>query len=171
MSLTQVFRSQGVSDTPAWVVAQANQYARDHGKTQFCVYQGSWNVIDRAFEREIIPMAREHGMALAPWNVLAAGKLRSDAEEARREKSGENGRDLNINGDKGWKRTEQEKKMSNALDKVAKEVGVESVTAGNYVLTTSFHPIARLLLDAFSCHCIRDAQNSIRLPYHWWTES
>jgi aryl-alcohol dehydrogenase-like predicted oxidoreductase len=97
--------------------------------------------MDRAFEREIIPMAREHGMALAPFSVLAAGKLRSDAEEARREKSGENGRDLKVN-DNGWKRTEQEKKMSNALEKVAKEVGAESVAAGNYPLTTPFHPIA-----------------------------
>ncbi|KAF8219462.1 arylalcohol dehydrogenase [Tricholoma matsutake] len=118
----------GISDTPAWVVAQANQYARDHGKTPFCVYQGCWNVMDRAFERDIIPMAREHGMALAPWNVLAGGKLRSDVEEERREKSGENGRDLKIN-EHGWKRTEQERKMSNALEKVGKEVGVDSVTA------------------------------------------
>lgn len=91
--------------------------------------------MDRAFEREILPMAREHGMALSPWNVLAGGKLRSDAEEARREKSGENGRDLKID-DNGWKRTEQERNMSNALEKVAKEVGVESVTAGNYTLTS-----------------------------------
>lgn len=63
--------------------------------------------MDRAFEREILPMAREHGMALSPWNVLAGGKLRSDAEEARREKSGENGRDLKIDNN-GWKRTERE---------------------------------------------------------------
>jgi aryl-alcohol dehydrogenase-like predicted oxidoreductase len=43
------------------VVAQANQYARDHGKTPFVIYQGMWNVLDRSFEREIIPMARAHG--------------------------------------------------------------------------------------------------------------
>jgi len=118
----------GISDTPAWLVAQANQYARDHGKTPFAIYQGCWNVLDRAFERDIIPMARENGMALAPWNVLCGGKLRSDAEEERREKSGEQGRDLKLNNH-GWKRTEEEKKMSNALEKVAKEVGVESITA------------------------------------------
>ncbi|KAJ7124062.1 Aldo/keto reductase [Mycena crocata] len=118
----------GISDTPAWIVSQCNQYAIDHGKTPFAVYQGSWNVMDRTFEREILPMAREHGMALCPWNVLASGKLRSDAEEERREKSGEMGRDIKTD-DNGWKRTPQEKKMSNALEKVAKEVGVDSVTA------------------------------------------
>lgn len=50
-------------------------------------------------------------------------KLSSDVKEARREKSGKNGRDLKINNN-GWKRTEQERKMLNALEKVAKEVGV-----------------------------------------------
>ena len=53
---------QGVSDTPAWVVSQANQYARDHGKTPFVIYQGLWNVMDRAIEREIVPMCKAHGM-------------------------------------------------------------------------------------------------------------
>ena len=53
--------NQGVSDTPAWVVAHANQYAKDHGKTPFVIYQGAWNVMTRAFEQDIIPMARTFG--------------------------------------------------------------------------------------------------------------
>ncbi len=58
--------------------------------------------MDRSFERDIIPMARSLGrclslthrdvcvdprvvgLALAPWAVLARGKLRTDAEEQRR---------------------------------------------------------------------------------------
>ena len=31
------------------------------GKTPFVVYQGAWNVLQRDFERDIIPMAREEG--------------------------------------------------------------------------------------------------------------
>lgn len=31
------------------------------------------------------------GMSLAPWNVLAAGKIRTDAEEASRREAGEKG--------------------------------------------------------------------------------
>jgi aryl-alcohol dehydrogenase-like predicted oxidoreductase len=46
---------------PAWVVAKANQYARDHALTPFVIYQGLWNVLSRDFEREIIPMARDEG--------------------------------------------------------------------------------------------------------------
>lgn len=53
--------SQGISDTPAWVVSRANQYARDHALTPFAVYQGAWNILERSFERDIIPMARAEG--------------------------------------------------------------------------------------------------------------
>jgi aryl-alcohol dehydrogenase-like predicted oxidoreductase len=31
----------GISDTPAWIVSKANQYARDHGLAQFVIYQGT----------------------------------------------------------------------------------------------------------------------------------
>ncbi|KAF9012104.1 arylalcohol dehydrogenase, partial [Hymenopellis radicata] len=131
----------GISDTPAWVVSQANQYAKDHGKTPFVIYQGLWNVLDRSFEREIIPMARAQGMALAPWGVLAGGKLRTDAEEQKRKESGEGGRTMNG----PWERSEAEVKMSRALEKVAAEVGVKNITsvAIAYVMqkTTNVFPI------------------------------
>ncbi|KAL5519544.1 AAD14_1 [Sanghuangporus vaninii] len=116
----------GVSDTPAWAVSYANAYAKAHGKTPFVIYQGAWNVMERSFEREIIPMARTLGLALAPWNVLASGRLRTDAEEERRMASGERGRVI-FNDE--WKRTENERKISAALEKVAKEVGTEHITA------------------------------------------
>jgi aryl-alcohol dehydrogenase-like predicted oxidoreductase len=35
----------GISDTPAWWVSAANTYARAHGKRQFVIYQGRWNVM------------------------------------------------------------------------------------------------------------------------------
>ena len=85
------YSTQGISDTPAWVVSRANQYARDHGKTPFSIYQGQWNVMMRDLEREVIPMARAEGMALAPWNGLGAGKIRADAEERARHETGEKG--------------------------------------------------------------------------------
>ncbi|KAF7291801.1 Aldo-ket-red domain-containing protein [Mycena chlorophos] len=115
----------GICDAPAWVVAQANQYAKDHGKTPFAVYQGRWNVMERAFEREILPMARAHGLALAPWDVLAAGKFRTDAEEQARRESGEKGRTA---FDPNWERN-NEVKVSHALEKVAGEVGAKSIQA------------------------------------------
>ena len=57
----------GASDMPAWIVSAANTYAMAYGKTPFSIYQGRWNVLERDFERDIIPMARQFGMALAPY--------------------------------------------------------------------------------------------------------
>ncbi|KAJ8509475.1 hypothetical protein ONZ45_g8358 [Pleurotus djamor] len=118
----------GISDTPAWIVAKANTYAKYTGKTPFVIYQGQWNVMARDFERDIIPMAREEGMAIAPWGVLAGGKLRSDEEEQRRRETGENGRTFfSPNGQ--WERSAEEKAMSAVLDKIAKEVGTKHLGA------------------------------------------
>ncbi|KAL0572606.1 putative aryl-alcohol dehydrogenase aad14, partial [Marasmius crinis-equi] len=127
----------GISDTPAWIVAQANQYAREQGKTPFTVYQGKWSILERSFERDIIPMARSFGMALAPWGVLGGGKFRTDAEEKRRAESGEEGR----KSYGPWLRTPEEATMSRALEKVAKEVGAQNITsvAIAYVMQKTTH--------------------------------
>ncbi|KAI0449135.1 aryl-alcohol dehydrogenase [Xylaria acuta] len=114
----------GISDTPAWIVSAANTYARAHGKTPFSIYQGRWNVMRRDFERDIIPMARHFGMALAPWDVLGQGKFQTTREVEERKKRGETLRSLH-----GAEQSEQELKVSAALAKVAEEHGIESVTA------------------------------------------
>jgi aryl-alcohol dehydrogenase-like predicted oxidoreductase len=119
----------GVSDTPAWVVSKANQYARDHGLAQFVVYQGYWSVLLRDFERDIIPMCVSEGMALAPWGSIGRGKFQSKKQIEERKKSGEKLRSM-----RGDQQTEDEVKMSAALEKVAEELSTEgeepySVTA------------------------------------------
>ena len=52
----------GISDTPAWIVSKANLYARLTGKTPFVIYQGAWSILQRDFERDILPMARAEGL-------------------------------------------------------------------------------------------------------------
>ncbi|RPD58080.1 Aldo/keto reductase [Lentinus tigrinus ALCF2SS1-7] len=115
----------GISDSPSWVVSKANLYARMTGKTPFSIYQGDWSVLRRDLEREIVPMARAEGLALAPFDVLAGGKIRTDEEEERRRQTGEKGR--TVMGD--WERTENERKISKALEEVAKQVGAKSIQA------------------------------------------
>ncbi|KAJ5112139.1 aryl-alcohol dehydrogenase AAD14 [Penicillium argentinense] len=114
----------GISDTPAWVVTAANLYARAHGKTPFSIYQGRWNVILRDFERDIIPMARHFGMALAPWDVMGGGKFKTKAEIEQRKARGEGLRSI-LSPDQ----SEEEAAMSAALEKVANEHGIKSLTA------------------------------------------
>ena len=67
----------GISDTPAWVVVKANEYARQHGLTQFSVYQGKWNAATRDFERDILPMCESEGMGIAPWGTLGSGAFKT----------------------------------------------------------------------------------------------
>ncbi|PVH72890.1 putative aryl-alcohol dehydrogenase Aad14 [Cadophora sp. DSE1049] len=114
----------GISDTPAWIVSAANYYAKASGKTPFSVYQGRWNVLLRDFERDIIPMARHFGMALAPWDVLGGGKFQTKKQIDERKKKGEGLRSMF-----GSEQSEDEAKMSAALEKVAAEQGTESITA------------------------------------------
>ncbi|KAI9768525.1 MAG: hypothetical protein M1839_004014 [Geoglossum umbratile] len=70
----------GISDTPAWIVSKANEYARNHGLRQFSVYQGRWSAASRDFERDIIPMCQSEGMGLAPWGALGSGYFKSASE-------------------------------------------------------------------------------------------
>jgi aryl-alcohol dehydrogenase-like predicted oxidoreductase len=100
----------GISDTPAWVVSKANEYARNHGLTQFSVYQGHWAPTERSFERDIIPMALDEGMALAPWGAIGGGKYKTEAERA--DSSGRTGAWVNL--------SEVDKAVIPALESVAK---------------------------------------------------
>ncbi|KAH8161953.1 hypothetical protein CIB48_g6281 [Xylaria polymorpha] len=70
----------GISDTPAWVVSRANEYARQNGMRGFSIYQGHWSCAARDFERDIIPMCKAEGMALAPWGSLGGGYFKTDSE-------------------------------------------------------------------------------------------
>jgi aryl-alcohol dehydrogenase-like predicted oxidoreductase len=99
----------GVSDTPAWVVSKANEYARNHGLRQFSIYQGRWNASDRDLEREIIPMCRAEGMAVAAWGALGSGKFKT---EEQRQKAAKEGRNPEL--------SDKDLAVSRALETVAK---------------------------------------------------
>jgi aryl-alcohol dehydrogenase-like predicted oxidoreductase len=114
----------GISDSPAWVASAANTYARAHGKTPFSIYQGRWNVMERDMERDIIPMARHFGMALAAWDVLGGGKFQTKKSIEERKQKGEG-----LRGMFGSEQNENEARISEALEKVASEHGIESITA------------------------------------------
>jgi aryl-alcohol dehydrogenase-like predicted oxidoreductase len=99
----------GISDTPAWIVSQANQYARDHSLRPFSVYQGNWSAAKRDFERDIIPMTVHEGMALAPWGALGGGKFKTKEQRESNE------------GRKMGEASESDIKISEVLEKIAKE--------------------------------------------------
>ncbi|KAJ6562232.1 NADP-dependent oxidoreductase domain-containing protein [Mycena capillaripes] len=116
----------GISDSPAWFVVKANEYAKGNGKHRkalFLVFQAAYSVTQRDIEREILPMCRHEGIALTLFQVLAGGHIRTDTEEQIRRTTGERGRQ--VRGP--WERNEDEKKMCAALEVVAEQVGVKHV--------------------------------------------
>jgi aryl-alcohol dehydrogenase-like predicted oxidoreductase len=65
----------GISDTPAWVIAQANTLAAWRGWTAFTGLQAPCNLLRRDIERELLPMAEAMGITVAAWSPLADGIL------------------------------------------------------------------------------------------------
>ena len=64
-----------VSDTPDWIVAEANTLAELRGWSRFIGLQVPYSLLDRAVERALLPMARHWDMAVMPWGLLEAGIL------------------------------------------------------------------------------------------------
>jgi aryl-alcohol dehydrogenase-like predicted oxidoreductase len=101
----------GISNTPAWIVAKANAYARAHGLRPFSVYQGRWSAEHRDVEREIFPMCQAEGMAFVAWGALGGGNFRTEAQFAEMRGKAKEGR--------GGEPSEGALKVSRALETVA----------------------------------------------------
>jgi aryl-alcohol dehydrogenase-like predicted oxidoreductase len=65
----------GVSDAPAWWVAQANTLAELRGWSKFVGLQIEYSLAERTVERELIPMAKAFQLGLLAWSPLAGGLL------------------------------------------------------------------------------------------------
>ena len=65
----------GVSDAPAWWIAQANTLAEFRGWTEFIGLQIEYSLIERSVERELIPMAKALNLGVLAWSPLAGGVL------------------------------------------------------------------------------------------------
>jgi aryl-alcohol dehydrogenase-like predicted oxidoreductase len=65
----------GVSDTPAWKIAEANVIARFRGSPAFIGLQIEYSLLERTVEQELVPMARELGLGITPWSPLKSGVL------------------------------------------------------------------------------------------------
>jgi aryl-alcohol dehydrogenase-like predicted oxidoreductase len=65
----------GISDAPAWWIAQANTLANLRGWSLFVGLQIEYSLIERTVERELIPMARAMNIGVTAWSPLAGGIL------------------------------------------------------------------------------------------------
>jgi len=83
----------GVSDTPAWKIAQANVMAHFRGWEPFIGLQIEYSLLERTVEQELLPMALELGLGTTPWSPLKSGVLsgkytRDDPDSAQQQGRG-----------------------------------------------------------------------------------
>lgn len=140
----------GISDTPAWVVVKANDYARSHGLRPFSVYQGQWNAGCRSLEAEVIPMCIDQGMAIVPWGPVGGGKFKSRAVRAKTA--------TDTGSPRGDDLDDEHIKISEVLEDVADEKG----TTLHAVVCDPDFPVKMLTVPAdLIGPCIRPTKSAI----------
>lgn len=112
----------------------------------------------RDFEREIIPMARHFGMALAPWGALGSGKFQSQRALEERKQNRESLRPI-----QGPGQSENETKISDALCTVAAEHGIESPTAIALAYVMSKYPYTYPIVGGRKVEHLRDNIKSLEI--------
>jgi aryl-alcohol dehydrogenase-like predicted oxidoreductase len=118
----------GISNTPAWVVVKANDYARAHALTPFVVYEGRWNAADRDIEREVVPMCKAEGMAIAVWGAMGGGKFKNAEQQV------EAGRSTAVD-DRSGTSAEDFQSVFKKLEKVGERKGASSMNvAMRYIM-------------------------------------
>ena len=119
-------RHIGLSDTPAWYLAQAQTLALLRGWDPICALQLEYSLVERNIEREHVPAALHLGMGICPWSPLASGLLSGKYQTADREQGAE-GRlaKLKTSGNPAFEKlfTERNWAIADVLHAVAKELG------------------------------------------------
>ena len=65
----------GLSDFPAWQVAQAATIADLRGFSPIAALQIEYSLVERTPDRELVPMARNLGLGILAWSPLGGGLL------------------------------------------------------------------------------------------------
>ncbi|MBZ0272051.1 aldo/keto reductase [bacterium] len=73
----------GISDAPAWIVSRANTIADFRGWTPFAGLQIEYSLIQRAPERELLPMANAMDLAVCAWGPIGGGLLSGKYDDAK----------------------------------------------------------------------------------------
>src|SRR5947209_6905660 len=68
-------RYLGCSNYPAWQVALALGISERHGWARFDCVQPRYNLLYREIESELLPLCRDQGLGVIPYNPLAGGFL------------------------------------------------------------------------------------------------
>ena len=114
----------GISDTPAWIVSQANTLAELRGWSHFVALQVPYALNWRDVERDLLPMAHAFDMAVTVWAILGTGLLTGKFSRAGGEPTRIDRTTL----------TAEQLELADAVAKIADEIGrTSSQVAINWV--------------------------------------
>jgi len=65
----------GVSNFEAWQLGLAMSLAAERRLARIAIVQPRYNLLNRTYERELLPLCRAAGIGVAPYNPLGAGML------------------------------------------------------------------------------------------------
>jgi aryl-alcohol dehydrogenase-like predicted oxidoreductase len=132
----------GLSDTPAWVVSEAQTIAKLRGWTPVSAIQIEYSLVERTSEADLLPMAWQHGITPTAWSPLGGGILSgkySQADLPQDAPSGENrGGMLKAMGKlnpQSLAITDVAKKIGSEVDRTASQVSL------NWLLQQPSKPI------------------------------
>ncbi|QKJ88202.1 aldo/keto reductase [Paramixta manurensis] len=113
-------RYLGVSDLPAWKVAQAATLADFCHFAPFIAMQVEYSLLARTVEGELTPMAQELGIGVMPWGPLRGGKLsgKYTRDNAGQQKSDRTGSTSGLSAD--------EYAVLDVVNQVADETGASA---------------------------------------------
>jgi aryl-alcohol dehydrogenase-like predicted oxidoreductase len=103
------------SDTPDYIVAEANTRADLMGWSRFIGMQVPYSLLYRDVERSIIPMAKHWDMAVLPWGLLEEGVLTGKFMKNIKDPTRVNQEKLNL--------SERASKILNEVHRISEEVG------------------------------------------------
>lgn len=72
----------GSSGFPAWKLMEGLSISERNGWARFVSEQPPYNLLDRRIENELVPLAKEHRIALLTWSPLAMGVAAARYERA-----------------------------------------------------------------------------------------
>ncbi|CAG58833.1 uncharacterized protein GVI51_E04917 [Nakaseomyces glabratus] len=131
----------GSSSMLATEFAELQFIAEKHNWFQFVSLQSLYNLLIREDEREIIPFAKRHNIALIPWSPNARGLLTRPLNKTTdRIKSDPTFKYLELD-----KLTEDQKEIINRVEEVAKKHNTSmAIISNSWVLSKGCNPIVGL---------------------------
>ena len=107
-------RYWGMSNAPAWYVAQVITLARSHGLPAPIVLQYFYSLASRDIEDEHMPLAADAGLGIMPWSPLAYGLLTGKYDRATVEASAPRAGGLPRDAATGAERPPDDKRLDGA---------------------------------------------------------